>query len=102
MNPKIMKLRVRQWLMRRVWITSSSAAPRSSFGSSAVITITATASRWMMESLASLELLKDLQEANELPLGAGEQITGAVAVPTDDTDTMLRSWNRPPRCLTPR
>ena len=25
--------------MRRVWITSSSAAPRSSFGSSAVITI---------------------------------------------------------------
>ena len=39
--------------------------------------------------LASLELLKDLQEANELPLGAGEQITGAVAVPTDDTDTML-------------
>ena len=39
--------------MRRVWITSSSAAPRSSFGSSAVITITATASRWMMESLAS-------------------------------------------------
>ena len=30
--------------MRRVWITSSSAAPRSSFGSSAVITITATAS----------------------------------------------------------
>ena len=39
--------------------------------------------------LASLELLKDLQEANELPLGAGEQITGAVVVPTDDTDTML-------------
>lgn len=39
--------------------------------------------------LASLELLKNLQEANELPLGAGEQITGAVAVPTDDTDTML-------------
>ena len=38
---------------RRVWITSSSAAPRSSFGSSAAITITATASRWMMESLAS-------------------------------------------------
>ena len=27
--------------------------------------------------LAPLELLKDLQEANELPLGAGEQITGA-------------------------
>ena len=40
-------------LMRRVWITSSSAAPKSSFGSSAVIMITATASRWMMESLAS-------------------------------------------------
>ena len=40
-------------MMRRVWITSSSAAPKSSFGSSAVITITATASRWMMESLAS-------------------------------------------------
>lgn len=39
--------------------------------------------------LAPLELLKDLQEANELPLGAGEQITGAVVVPTDDTDTML-------------
>ena len=39
--------------------------------------------------LASLELLKDLQEANELPLGAGEQITGAVAVPTDAADTML-------------
>lgn len=39
--------------MRRVWIISSSAAPRSSFGSSAVITIMATASRWMMESLAS-------------------------------------------------
>ena len=39
--------------------------------------------------LASLELLKDLQEANELPLGAGEQITGAVAVPTDAEDTML-------------
>ena len=38
--------------------------------------------------LASLELLKDLQEANELPLGAGEQITGAVAVPTDAADTM--------------
>ena len=39
--------------------------------------------------LASLELLKDLQEANELPLGAGEQITGAVAVPTDAADNML-------------
>ena len=39
--------------------------------------------------LAPLELLKDLQEANELPLGAGEQITGAVAVPTDAEDTML-------------
>ena len=39
--------------------------------------------------LAPLELLKDLQEANELPLGAGEQITGAVAVPTDAADTML-------------
>ena len=39
--------------------------------------------------LASLELLKDLQEANELPLGAAEQITGAVAVPTDAADTML-------------
>ena len=39
--------------------------------------------------LASLELLKDLQEANELPLGAGEQITGAVVVPTDAADTML-------------
>lgn len=39
--------------------------------------------------LASLELLKDLQEANELPLGAGEQITGAVAVPTDAVDNML-------------
>ena len=39
--------------------------------------------------LASLELLKDLQEANKLPLGAGEQITGAVAVPTDAEDTML-------------
>ena len=39
--------------------------------------------------LASLELLKDLQEANELPLGAGEQVTGAVAVPTDAEDTML-------------
>ena len=39
--------------------------------------------------LAPLELLKDLQEANELPLGAAEQITGAVAVPTDVADTML-------------
>ena len=39
--------------------------------------------------LASLELLKDLQEANELPLGPGEQITGAVAVPTDAADNML-------------
>ena len=39
--------------------------------------------------LASLELLKDLQEANELPLGSGEQITGAVAVPTDAADNML-------------
>lgn len=39
--------------------------------------------------LAPLELLKDLQEANELPLGAGEQITSTVVVPTDDTDTML-------------
>ena len=39
--------------MRRVWISSSSAAPKSSFGSSAVIMITATASRWMMENLAS-------------------------------------------------
>ena len=39
--------------------------------------------------LAPLELLKDLQEANALPLGAGEQITGAVAVPTDAADNML-------------
>ena len=39
--------------------------------------------------LAPLELLKDLQEANELSLGAAEQITGAVAVPTDAADTML-------------
>ena len=39
--------------------------------------------------LAPLELLKDLQEANELPLGAAEQITGAVAVPTDAVDNML-------------
>ena len=39
--------------------------------------------------LAPLELLKDLQEANELPLGAAEQITGAVAVPTDAADNML-------------
>lgn len=39
--------------------------------------------------LAPLELLKDLQETNELPLGAGEQITGAVVVPTDAADNML-------------
>ena len=39
--------------------------------------------------LAPLELLKGLQEANELPLDAAEQITGAVAVPTDAADTML-------------
>ena len=39
--------------------------------------------------LASLELLKDLREANELPLGAAEQITGAVAVPTDAADNIL-------------
>ena len=39
--------------------------------------------------LAPLELLKDLQEANELPVGAGEQITGAVVAPTDAADTML-------------
>lgn len=39
--------------------------------------------------LAPLELLKDLREANELPLDAAEQITGAVAVPTDAADTML-------------
>lgn len=39
--------------------------------------------------LAPLELLKDLQEANELSLGAAEQITGAVAVPTDAADNML-------------
>ena len=38
---------------------------------------------------APLELLKDLQEANELPLGAGEQITDAVVVPTDVADNML-------------
>ena len=38
--------------------------------------------------LAPLELLKDLREANELPLDAAEQITGAVAVPTDAADTM--------------
>lgn len=30
-----------------------------------------------------------MQEANELPLGAAEQITGAVAVPTDAADNML-------------
>ena len=36
-----------------------------------------------------LELLKDLQEANELPLGAGEQITSTVVVPTDAADNML-------------
>lgn len=39
--------------------------------------------------LAPPELLKDLREANELPLDAAEQITGAVAVPTDAADTML-------------
>lgn len=39
--------------------------------------------------LAPLEPLKDLREANELPLDAAEQITGAVAVPTDAADTML-------------
>lgn len=39
--------------------------------------------------LAPLELLKDLREANELPLDAAEHITGAVAVPTDAADTML-------------
>ena len=39
--------------------------------------------------LAPLELLKDLREANELPLDAAEQIIGAVAVPTDAADTML-------------
>ena len=39
--------------------------------------------------LAPLELLKDLQEANELPLGAGEQITGAGVVSTDAADNML-------------
>ena len=39
--------------------------------------------------LAPLELLKDLQEANELPLGAGEQITDEVVVPTDAADNML-------------
>ena len=39
--------------------------------------------------LAPLELLKDLQEANELPLGAGEQITGAAVIPTEAADTML-------------
>ena len=39
--------------------------------------------------LAPLQLLKDLREANELPLDAAEQITGAVAVPTDAADTML-------------
>ena len=39
--------------------------------------------------LAPLELLKDLREANELPLDAAEQITGAVAVPTDAADNML-------------
>lgn len=39
--------------------------------------------------LAPLELLKDLQDANELPLGAGEQITDEVAVPTDAADNML-------------
>ena len=39
--------------------------------------------------LAPLELLKDLQDANELPLGAGEQITDEVVVPTDAADNML-------------
>ena len=39
--------------------------------------------------LTPLELLKDLQEANELPLGAGEQITSTVVVPTDAADNML-------------
>ena len=39
--------------------------------------------------LAPLELLKDLREANELPLGAAEQITSTVVVPTDAADTML-------------
>ena len=39
--------------------------------------------------LSPLELLNGLQEANELLLGAGEQITGAVVVPTDAADTML-------------
>ena len=35
--------------------------------------------------LAPLELLNGLQEANELPLGAGEQITGAEATSTADS-----------------
>ena len=39
--------------------------------------------------LAPLELLKDLQEANELPLSAAEQITSTVVVPTDAADNML-------------
>lgn len=39
--------------------------------------------------LAPLELLKGLQEANELPLGAGKQITGAGVVSTDAADNML-------------
>ena len=39
--------------------------------------------------LAPLELLKDLQDANELPLGAGEQITDEVVVPPDAADNML-------------
>ena len=39
--------------------------------------------------LAPLELLKGLQEANELSLGAGEQITGAGVVSTDAADNML-------------
>ena len=39
--------------------------------------------------LTPLELLKDLQEANELLLGAGEQITSTVVVPTDAADNML-------------
>lgn len=39
--------------------------------------------------LAPLELLKGLQEANELPLGAAEQITSTVVVSTDAADNML-------------
>ena len=44
--------------------------------------------------LAPLELLKDLQDANELPLGAGEQITDEVVVPTDAADNMLPELER--------